>query len=339
MWKGIEAEPTVPLDIFKEFRCVRKVLIVPNDRVGGLFIGAPTYKALCQKYPEAEISLLVDESKESIARQLPFVHHVITTTLSKSIWNAEFDQCVEELGEKDFDIAFCLGPDCSFRLVQLCKASGARLRVGFRRQVGEPFNVEIVLRSTSAYEGDQYSSMLRMLGIEAGKPVKWTPNQDQANKIRERYLDDDFSNNIVVGIDIAKSTGGGLSNRHLDDVVGCVIEKGARALLFFSLAEKKRVNYLKETYGNRALLFEQNNLPDLAALIEGCTVLIACNTDLLHLGILLQVPSVGIFYDDPLRWVSDKNPLVKVVQGHETTQIEQALEEFLSLIRGKENVG
>ncbi len=343
-WKGTEPESSETLDVFKELRCAQKILILPNDRVGGLFIGAPIYKALRQKYPDAEISLLVDESKESIASQLPFVDTVITTALSRSIWNAEFEQFAAELGGKKFDIAFCLGADCSFRLVQLCKASGARLRVGFRRQGVEPFNIEIVPRSTRIYEGDQYSSMLRMLGIDAGNPVKWTLSQDQAQKIRERYLDDDFAKSMVVGIDIARGEGGGLSNRQVDDVVGRVIERGARALLFFSLAEKKRVNYLKETYGNRALLFEQDNLPDVAALIEGCTVLIACNTDLLHLGISLQVPSVGIFEDDPLRWVSSENPLVKVVQGRDTTgvkiaQIVHALEEVLRVIRDTESVG
>ena len=110
--------------------------------------------------------------------------------------------------------------------------------------------------------------------------------------------------------------------------------KGARAVLFFSLAERKQVNYLKKTYGNRVLPFEQNDLSGVAALLEGCRALISCNTDVLHLAISLHLPCVAIFDEDAHRWVSDRNELVEVVQDRDIravsiTQVVQGLDRAL----------
>lgn len=333
-WKGFELDKTEPIDIFKELRAARKILILPNDRVGGIFIGAPVYKIIRQCYPDAKIALFVDESKATIARQIPFIDRVISGSLNSSIWGGSFKEMVDGLAAETLDLVFCLGPDCSFRLAQLCEASGARLRIGFQREASSPFNVEIVRQSTDLYEGYQYLNMLKLLGLEGEGDVKWTIAPDLVQQIRGRYLDGDFAQNHVVGIDLVGGEGRGLSSRQFDDIVGRVIERGARAVLFFTLAERKQVNYLKEAYGNRALLFEQDDLAGVAALIEGCTALISCNTNLLHLAIAMGTPTVGIFDEDPARWISDRDYKGRIVQNRDIraisiTNIFDALEEVL----------
>ena len=39
-------ESAESVDVFGELRRARKILVVPSDRVGGLFMAAPVYKAL-----------------------------------------------------------------------------------------------------------------------------------------------------------------------------------------------------------------------------------------------------------------------------------------------------
>jgi ADP-heptose:LPS heptosyltransferase len=125
--------------------------------------------------------------------------------------------------------------------------------------------------------------------------LHWALAQDKAEQVRTRFLDEDNAKSPIIGIDLVRGEGKGLAKGQFDDIVGRVIERGAKALLFFSLAEKKTVNYLKETYGNRVILFEQTDLLTSAALLESCQALIACNTDLLYLAISLQVPTVPTF--------------------------------------------
>ena len=321
-WKGAELQKSGPIDIFKALREAHNILILPNDRVGGLFIGAPLYKIVRQYYPDAKITLLVDEKKASIARQIPFIDEIEIGALEKSVWGASFKRIVAQLHRGAFDLCFCLGADCSFRLAQLCSACGARLRVGFRREGLNPFNIEIVPKTSEIYEGEQYLNMLRLLGLEGRGEVRWTLSQDKAQQLRTRYLEEGFVQGHVVGIDLVPGEGRGLNQRQLEEMVGRVIERGARALLFFSLAEKKQVNYLKETYGSRVLLFEQDDLAGVAALIEGCSALISCNTDLLHLALGLQIPAVGIFVEDPKRWIPAQNHHVEVVQVEDIRTVE-----------------
>ncbi len=333
-WRGTTPVEAEPIDIFKELRSARNILILPNDRVGGVFIGAPICKIIRHAYPEAEISLLVDGSKAAIAQQIPFVDNVISGSLRGPVCKSSYRQLTSQLVNRKLHLALCLGRDCSLRLAQLCEASGARLRIGFQREDCSPYNIEIVSQSTGLYEGDQYINMLKLLGVEGQGDIKWTIAQDLARQIRDRYLDGDFARNHVVGIDLVRGEGRGLSSRQLEDIVGRVIERGARAVLFFTLAERKQVNYLKETYGDRTLLFEQDDTAGVAALIEGCAALISCNTDLLHMAISLQIPTVGIFDEDPQRWISAGNFGGKIVQTKDIraisiAEIVDALEDVL----------
>ena len=335
-WRKSLQAPSEPLAIFEELKQARKVLIAPNDRVGGLFIGAPIYKAIRHHYPETEVHLLVNSPKAVLAAQIPFVDEVVSGDFGQPIWHSSYDEIGLRLREQAFDLAVCLGPDCSFRLALLCGASGAKLRVGFRREGIEPFNVEIVRRSTEVYEGEQYLTMLRLLGLEGCGDVKWAISEEHAHHVRSRYLDGEFSHGNVVAVDLSRGEGQGMSGRQMDDIVGRVIERGARAVLFFSLAEKKKVNYLKKTYGSRILAFELDDLPSVGAILEGCRALISCNTDLLHMAISLLIPTVGIFDEDPERWISPHNQLVEIVRARDIraaniTQVVRALERALNL--------
>ena len=313
-WQGSVAQRGEPLDFFSVLKSAQRVLIAPNDRVGGLFLGAPVYKLIRQAYPSAHIGLLVDEAKAAIARQIPFVDEVVTATLAKSLWTGAFKQIQTELKQRELDLLFCLGCDCSLRLAHLCGESGATLRVGFAREGIDPFNIEVVGKDQDKYEVGQYLSLLSTIGLEGDTELYWSLAQEKAEQIRTRYLDTEDGRTPFVGIDLARGEGKGLGKNQLDDIVGRVIERGARALLFFSLAEKKTVNYLKETYGNRIILIEQDDLLASAALLESCQALIACNTDLLHLAVSLQVPVVGIFAEKSERWIAMDNNSVRIVQ-------------------------
>jgi ADP-heptose:LPS heptosyltransferase len=324
-------------DVFGELQQVRKILILHSDRVGGLFLGAPVYKAVRQKYESSSISLFSDQRMAGVARYIPFVDEVIAGDLRQPTWRNAFSGTIDRLRREQFDLALCLGTDCSFRLAQVCGASGARLRVGFKRDDNavQPFNIELVRTSSDTYEVDQYVGLLRLLGIPGGDEVRWTISEEKAQQVRDRYLDGEFAGRQVVAVDLGKGERHGLSSRQMEDVVGRVIERGGRAVIFFSLAEKKQVNYLERAYGNRILAFDQQDLAGVAALLEGCRALISCNTDLLHLAISLHIPAVGIIDDNPRRWISTRNPLVKVVATRDMralriAEVVEALEAALN---------
>ena len=320
-WKGPRPRRDESLDIFGELRRAERILLVPNDRVGGLFMGAPVYKAVRAHYPDAHIALLTKPDDARLAASIPFVNQVLTAPLEEQIWSAAYHDFVDDLRRDLYDLAICLGPDCSFRLAQLCGLSGARLRVGFQRDVEACFNLEIVRQREEAFEVEQVLSLVRLLGVESCGDVSWAIGEGKGNQLRERYLDGEFSKGHVVAVDLGRGEGTGLNGRQLDDIVGRVIERGARAVLFFSLAERKQVNYLTKTYGSRVIPFEEDDLAGVAALLQGCRALIACNTNVLHLALSLDIPTVGIFDEDARRWVSGRNQLVEIIEERDLRAI------------------
>ena len=177
-----------------------------------------------------------------------------------------------------------------------------------------PFNVEITPCEPVRYEGEQNAQMLRLLGMVGNGEVRWTLAKDKVEQVRARYLDNETVPNRIVAVDLGRGEGLGLSDRQLDDIIGRVIEHGARAVLFYGQDQRKRVGHFKQTYGNRAILFGQDDLANAAPLLQGCHALIACNSEMLHLGISLQIPSVGLFDEDPQRWVAADNRFIEVVQ-------------------------
>ena len=239
-WTGPAPSNGDAIDIFTCFREAKKILILPSDRVGGLFIGAPFYSLVRQTYPDAQVDLFVEEKKASIARQIPFVDRVVTGVFDVPVWSASFKEVVDRLRQQQYDLSLCLGADCSFRLAHLCGVSGARLRVGFQRHGIEPFNVEVVQRNKDVYEGDQYRSMLQLFGIEGEPNVQWAIARENAQQVRSRYIGEDHSNIYVVGVDLASGEGDGLSIKQLDSLVGRIIERGAVAVLFFPSRIRKR---------------------------------------------------------------------------------------------------
>ncbi len=333
-WEREQAQPSAAVDIFKELGEAGRILVVPNDRVGGVVIGAPVCRAVRQRYPRARICLLVDEAKAAIAGQLPYADEVIGAPLERPVGSRELTAARHRLQENNFDLALCLGADCSYRLAWLCGGSGARMRLGFSRPGMKPFNLEVVPRTGSTYEGEQYLGLLALIGLEGLSEPRWAVEAERAAQARSRYLEEESSRNAI-GVDLSGGEDRGLSRRQLDELVGRVIERGARPVLFFTPAEQRQLNFLHKSHGNRVLPYLQDDLAGSAALLANCRALVACNTELLHLAGAMQVPVVGIFSEDPRRWVHPHSGWVKTIQSADLRsvgipQIARLLEEALA---------
>ena len=78
--------------------------------------------------------------------------------------------------------------------------------------------------------------MLRTIGLDGDAELHWALAQDKAEQVRTRFLDEDNAKSPIIGIDLVRGEGKGLAKGQFDDIVGRVIERGAKVLLFFSLA-------------------------------------------------------------------------------------------------------
>lgn len=281
----------------------RKILIIPELCAGGLFLGAPKFRAIRNRYPRAEVSLLTDARREYIAREMPFVDDVILCNDFLVPIGTKLRDLIERLQRREFDLALCFGSPDSFRPAYLCYQSGGKLRVGFHTEEVPFFNFRIVPQGDVRYEGDRLSLMLRTLDISEGDgKLGWTASPEGAGKVLERYLGGRRGQERLVGIDTSSGIGPSLSFRQWQAVVRAV-EDAYRAVIFFDFDQRHVANRLKETLGQRALLFQTDDLPRTVTLMEVCDGFIAGNTDLFHLAVTMGLPTVGILSEEDIpRW-------------------------------------
>lgn len=292
----------------------RKILIIPDLRAGGLFLGAPKFRAIRNRYPRAEISLLTDARREYVAREMPFIDDVILCNDLLLPVGTKLRDLVGRLQRREFDVALCFGaPDCLLP-GYLCYKSGAQLRVGFHAAEIPFFNFRIIPRKEPCYEADRLSLLLRTLDIAEGDMrLGWSISPEGAGKILERYLGERRNEERLVGIDTSSGIGPPLSFRQWQGVVQAV-DENCRAIIFFDFDQRRVANRLKEMLGPRALLFQTDDLPRTVALMEACEGFVAGNTDLFHLSVTLGLPTVGLVPEhDVPRWVPSDCPWVRVV--------------------------
>ena len=292
----------------------RAILIIPDLRAGGLFLGAPKIRAIRSRYPRAEISILTDSRREYIAREMPFVDDVI---LCSDFWlpvGMKLRDLVGRLQRREFDVAFCFGAPDALLPAYLCYRSGGKLRVGFHPDEVPFFNIRIVPGQAPSYEADRLSMLLRTLDIPDGDGrLGWATSPEGAGKILDRYLGDWKGQERLIGIDTSSGVGPPLSFRQWQGIVRTVDETG-RALIFFDFDRRHVANRLKEMLGPRALLFQTDDLPRTVALMEACEGFVAGNTDLFHLSTSMGLPTVGILHEEDIpKWVPADCPWVRVV--------------------------
>ena len=321
-----------------------RILVIPDSRAGGLFLGAPQFWAIRSRYPNADINLLVHVRQEYTARKIPFVNNVISYEDFLLPFGPKLRSVVQRLQESKFDIAFCFTDKENFCPAYLCYRSGAHLRVGFQRDDFPFFNVRIVPRETSCYEPERLSLLLRTLGIpEVNERISWSVSRKGAEQIRQRFLVGKKKGERFIGLDVSSSTGGRPASKQLQSIAEAASAlPNTRVLVFFDYAQRKIANLIKEALQQKALLFQTDDLPKIVALLEACQGLVACNTDLFHLAVVMGRSVVGILPSaDVARWITPGQEDVKILE-HETLrgwnaqQLTSAVQDALSTEKSPE---
>ncbi len=301
--------------VAEALKAPENLLIIPDGRPGGLFLGASQFWAIRHRYPDASITLLVRTQKEYIAREIPFVDEVISYDDFLLPLGNKLKEVIRRLREHKFDIAFCFSGEENLCPASLCYKSGAQIRIGFQRDDFPFFNIRIVPKSGTCYEPGRLSLIPETLGIPQVKErVSWSVSEAGAKKIRDRYLVGRSPEEQFVGLDISSANHRPAFKQVLHLAQLIISLPNTRALVFFGYEERKHANRIREELGQKVLLFQTDDLPKIVALLEACHQLVTWNTDLFHLAVSMGLPITGIFSaKDKERWVPEDHPGMEIL--------------------------
>lgn len=307
--------PDVTFSVAQSLKVPNNILIVADSRPGALFLAASQFWAIRNRYPNARICLLSHTDRHFIASEIPFVDQVLPYEDFLLPFGTRLRDIIAQLRNLAFDLAFCFSTETHFCPAYLCYQSGARIRIGFHREDAPFFNLLIVPTTEETYEEQRISLMLHILGIPQVKErVSWTVSRESAEKIQNRFIVGRKPDENFVALDISSSLGKRPSTRQFLDIARAAARQ-SRVLVFFDFAERKTAHLIREALGQQALLFETGDLPKIVALLQACRQLIACNTDLFHLGVAMGLPVKGIFpAADIARWVPSVRENIDIVE-------------------------
>jgi len=317
-----ESRPTV--SIFDLLKVPQKTLIVPCDKPGGLMKAAPFVESIRQAYPQSDIRILVSEDRMQLAALIPFADEVISGPLHIPLWSKQVKKLCSQLKSEQFDLVFCLGTDCSLRNAAIAGASGSRLQIGFARGDLQVFNFELVLSGKTNSDEDAHRRMLSVINLAYENSWRWSVALDAGSENRALRSSEETARSFA--LDLADSTEQRWNKKQLNEILQHWVSNGFEPVIFFSLAEDKKVRYLRKTHGQHLRVVDKREGAVAATLLKSCNGLIALNTDYLHLAVALGVPTVTPARPEMVRCLDPvQKDLHAFVEDEKGTALAEAL--------------
>ncbi|HSG27096.1 MAG TPA: glycosyltransferase family 9 protein, partial [Candidatus Krumholzibacterium sp.] len=299
----------------------RRILVIDSGESVDLLFAAPVVNWFHERHPDIRMTLLVCQEHSDIAKSLMKVNKIITYNRKQlRLLKTDYMALSRKLRKQEMDTVILISRQMTLERHLLAFMSGASARIGFAHPMAYPFvNCEIKV-SENTYTGNGMIRILESLGLgvrdcdlKAELPASEIQHAKQLIHFRKPEKDV-----LTVGID----PGNGKS-RH-----GVVPE--TIAYLANNLAGRMKVKFLilmdpvnpklserltRELRGDVIDLVPSSRSETLA-LLAGCDLFLAGNTDLFHFAAAFGVPAVGLFTrHDGTEWVPDKAPNIRIFKG------------------------
>jgi ADP-heptose:LPS heptosyltransferase len=263
-----------------------KILFLRQDRLGDAIVSTPLLVALREKYPNADMMMLLGENNKGIAPLLPITceTHIYTKRLFSDI------NLLRTLRKKKIDVLIDLQDNASVTSSILTAAISARYSIGIEKENASSYNVLVSRLDQSKYHiARRIAELLTPFGIDPGalslrpklKDIPYTQVEGRVGIVFSAGAIDRY-------IPVSKSA----------EIAKAVIETGfASEILIFS--HPKDEVYAKEivTIVNDArikLSPATRSFMEYASLLRSCSIVITPDTSAVHVCSAYEIPVLMI---------------------------------------------
>jgi heptosyltransferase-2 len=300
-----------------------RILVIEYWQLGDLAIAVPCLQTLRRAFPNAHISLLLNEAlqrflqgqglvDEFIPIRVPWTEHLSRWKKYNpfsSLW-IPFVRTILSLRAHKFDFAFSGRMD--FRDNFLLWMSGATRRVGYGFAGGSCFLTDIVSPDISRpHRADLWLQLLESFAStpqhnQVAFKIEDEMRQQAADFLRSLNLED---NTFVIGIHPgARSPIRRWGDDKFAEVARNLLQEAKATVLWFTEPGSPSPSFSNSRCHTVAVGF-----PKFLALLERCQLLICNDSGPMHLANLLQVPVVAVFGPQNPAWFGPRGTQDRVV--------------------------
>jgi heptosyltransferase-2 len=283
---------------------IRKILVIRLDRIGDMVMTTPIFRALKEKWPDAQITALTNPVNQNIVINNPFVDYILVYdrgNMHKSISNRLI--FLRSIRERDFDLVIDPYLDYELKTSFITHFIGKRFRLGFEFAGREIFyNIRynpnmFTASSEKRHMIDYYLDLVTCLGIEAKQrePEIFlnTGEKENAYKLLEKAGVNPESK--IIGI----HPGGNYQSQRwpikrfaaISDHL--ITNYDVKVVLFAGQAEKQLLSEF-EGYASKTPIFLCDlSLREFMSTLSHCSLFLCNNTGPLHIATALNIPTVS----------------------------------------------
>lgn len=304
----------------------QRILALVPGGIGDQILFFPTLAGLRQRYPEAEIEVMVEPRAASAYEVCPSVNKVLTFPFKERLSLGDLSDLLGRIRERQYDAVLSLGKGIGAKL--LLWMTGIPKRVGYAPPPpGRPWLTDPVPLKSAQYAAEMYHDLLQGFGIfsKAGIPqIRLKKSHlEWAEQERKRLLGDPAKDYVLLHP--------GASQLSLQKGIRKVYPPAKWVKVIKGFREKRPelplVLVLGPEDGNLAdgflsqlpdlLVSRPAQLGQLAALIAGSTLLLCTDSAPMHLAVATQTPLVALFGPtDPTRLLPSEGPFRAVTAAN-----------------------
>lgn len=293
-----------------------KILLIRNDKLGDFVLALPSFFALKQSLPDAQLVALVPEYTSEIAKLCSALDRIIIDKGKNS--KADFQELVEQIKSEKFDAVISyFSNSYNAKLVRKSKiktrfAPAIKLaQFAYNHKIKQnrsqsikpeyEYNLDLTQAFLQFYDKKMHKRHSPFLKFDAELIAQ-----------RKAKLITDFNLNANLPIFVAHPATGGtgknLTPEEYADFLNCLKQKINFNLLISCIeSEKSMALKLKNALNFDAnVLISQNGLADFALSLASTNFFVAGSTGTLHLAGALDIPTLGFFQanrtSSALRW-------------------------------------
>lgn len=295
-----------------------KILILCLPGLGDTLMFTPALKLLRTHFPEAQIKALVMyKSSYNVLEGNPNLDEVILWEFIKEGFLKSLT-FLFRLRREQFDASILAFPANRLQYNMVSFLAGAKLRLGhqYKHQnlIHLPFlNHKTILESDELHNVEENLRLIEMLGVKGEGPtpaLEIYPSKADYDKAEAFWNEHNLSRkSFVFGVHVWSTTLKDMHFKCWDKAkFAALIDRLKKnydcEILLFEGPHDREVNeFILKTIRTKPIVVKDTTVTESAAILERCSLLVANDSGMMHVGAATKVPLVAIFGPTNHTWV------------------------------------
>ncbi|PIP78639.1 MAG: ADP-heptose--LPS heptosyltransferase [Ignavibacteria bacterium CG22_combo_CG10-13_8_21_14_all_37_15] len=329
----------------REFDQPKKILIVrQHNQLGDLLACISVFRALKEKFPSAEVSVIVSPANKNALHKSKFIEELFVFDKSKILSFVYFNKLMRFL-RKDYDLAVVpVTVSLSLTSNLLCRAAKAKVRIGPNSLNGKEnssaflFDRRIDLnwkKYPDANVADFSLDILRPFGISTYN-FNSEISFDEKDKAGSQKFIHSFTRKMGKIIGLHVGAGKPPNRWSFENFISLInlLEKTYQPIIYLtgSTADLEIIKLISSAISSETKVFLNKDISEVAALIAQSSLFITNDTGIMHVAGTTPTPQISIFGPtNPFNWAPVGNQ--KYFLRHSDLINDVTVEEVFSLCR------